>query len=104
MRVGTVTQQCAGPGKKKKVLPHLSVPILVGRYFADSDTATSTRVGILNEEFDGSAFFPKSESLGHQIGSDDARINDVVGVVKTQDRTSTKEPIPMAVELCADCR
>ena len=48
----------------------LGVPILAGRDFADSDTATSQHVGIINEEF-AKRFFPNGNPLGHQIGTDD---------------------------------
>ena len=56
----------------------LGVPILDGRDFADSDTATSPHVGIINEEF-AQRFLPNQTPLGHSIGhrrwtlSDDGR-------------------------------
>ena len=43
----------------------LGVPVLAGRDFADSDTATSPHVGIINEEF-AKRFFPNQNPLGHR--------------------------------------
>jgi predicted permease len=75
----------------------LGVPILAGRDFADSDTATSAHVGIINEEF-AKRFFPNQNPLGHQIGTDDGKYQmTVVGVVKDHKyRSIDEEPIPMA--------
>ncbi len=68
-----------------------------GRDFADSDTATSPHVGIINEEF-AKRFFHNENPLGHQIGTDDGKYQmTVVGVVKNHKyRSIDEEPIPMA--------
>ena len=75
----------------------LGVPVLEGRDFADSDTATTPPVGIINEEF-ARRFLPNLNPLGHKIGSDDGRWSmTVVGVVKNHKyRSIDEEPIPMA--------
>jgi predicted permease len=75
----------------------LGVPILAGRDFADSDTAKSPHVGIINEEF-AKRFLPNQNPLGHSIGTDDGRyIMTVVGVVKDHKyRSIDEDPIPMA--------
>jgi hypothetical protein len=75
----------------------LGVPVLSGREFADSDTAMSTHVGIINEEF-AKRFFPGLNPLGHTIGSEDGQYTMmVVGVVKDHKyRSIDEEPIPMA--------
>jgi predicted permease len=75
----------------------LGVPVLAGRDFADSDTATSPPVGIINEEF-AQRFLPNENPLGHKIGTDDGRWSmTVVGVVKDHKyRSIDEEPIPMA--------
>jgi predicted permease len=75
----------------------LGVPILEGRDFADSDTASSPHVGIINEEF-AKRFLPNQNPLGHNIGTDDGRYTmTVVGVVKDHKYRSIDEtPIPMA--------
>ena len=68
-----------------------------GRDFADSDTATSPHVGIINEQF-AKRFLPNQNPLGHTIGTDDGRYQmTIVGVVKDHKyRSIDEEPIPMA--------
>ena len=75
----------------------LGVPVLAGRDFADSDTATSPHVGIINEEF-AKRFLPNQNPLGHNIGTDDGRYTmTIVGVVKDHKyRSIDEDPIPMA--------
>jgi predicted permease len=75
----------------------LGIPVLAGRDFADSDTATSPHVGIINEQF-AKRFFPNQNPLGHTIGTDDGRYQmTVVGVVRDHKyRSIDEEPIPMA--------
>jgi len=75
----------------------LGVPVLAGRDFADSDTATSPHVGIINEQF-AKRFFPNQNPLGHRIGPDNINWEmTIVGVVKDHKyRSIDEEPIPMA--------
>jgi predicted permease len=75
----------------------LGVPVLAGRDFADSDTATSPHVGIINEEF-AKRFFPNQNPLGHRIGPDSMDWEmTIVGVAKDHKyRSIDEEPIPMA--------
>jgi predicted permease len=75
----------------------LGVPVLAGRDFADSDTATSPHVGIINEQF-AKRFFPNQNPLGHRIGPDSINWEmTIVGVVKDHKyRSIDEEPIPMA--------
>lgn len=89
----TVRSNVVGPG----FFTTLGVPIVAGRDFADSDTATSPHVGIINEQF-AKRFFPNQNPLGHMIGTDDGRYQmTVVGVVKDHKyRSIDEEPIPMA--------
>jgi predicted permease len=89
----TVRSNVAGPDFFRT----LGVPILAGRDFADSDTANSPRVGIINEEF-ANRFLPNQNPVGHIIGSDDGRYTmTIVGVVKNHKYRSIDEtPIPMA--------
>jgi predicted permease len=89
----TVRSNVAGPG----FFATLGVPILQGRDFADSDTATSPHVGIINQQF-AERFFPNENPIGHMIGTDDGRYQmRVVGVVKDHKyRSIDEEPIPMA--------
>jgi predicted permease len=89
----TVRSNIAGPD----FFTTLGVPILAGRDFADSDTASSPHVGVINEEF-AKRFLPNLNPLGHTIGTDDGRYTmTVVGVVKDHKYRSIDEtPIPMA--------
>ncbi len=75
----------------------LGVPVLAGRDFADSDTARSPHVGIINEEF-AKRFLPNQNPLGHMIGPDFGQYQmTIVGVVKDHKyRSIDEEPIPMA--------
>jgi predicted permease len=88
-----VRSNVAGPDFFKT----LGVPILAGRDFADSDTATSPHVGIINEQF-AKRFFPHVNPLGHQIGTEKGEYTmTVVAVVKDHKyRSINEEPIPMA--------
>jgi predicted permease len=89
----TVRSNVVGPD----VFRTLGVAVLAGRDFADSDTATSPHVGIINEEF-ARRFLPGLNPLGHTIGTDDGRYTmAIVGVVKDHKyRSIDEEPIPMA--------
>ncbi len=89
----TVRSNVAGPDFFRT----LGVPVLAGRDFVDSDTATSPHVGIINEQF-ANRFLPNQNPLGHSIGTDDGRYTmTVVGVVKDHKyRSIDEDPIPMA--------
>lgn len=75
----------------------LGVPVLAGRDFADSDTAASPHVGIINEEF-ANRFLPNQNPLGHVIGTEDGQYQmTVVGIVKNHKyRSIDEDPVPMA--------
>ncbi len=75
----------------------LGVPVLAGRDFADSDTAKSQPVGMINEEF-AKRFLPNVNPLGHTFGPDKGQATmTIVGVVKNHKYRSINEnPIPMA--------
>jgi len=75
----------------------LGVPVLAGRDFADSDTASSPHVGIINQEF-ARRFLAHQNPLGHVIGPDNGVFPmTIVGVVKSHKyRSIDEEPIPMA--------
>jgi predicted permease len=89
----TVRSNVAGPG----FFTTLGVPVLAGRDFADSDTAASQSVGIVNEEF-AKRFLPNRNPLGHTTGPDNGQFRmTIVGVVKDHKyRSIDEEPIPMA--------
>jgi predicted permease len=75
----------------------LGVPVLSGRDFNSSDTATSPHVGIVNEEF-AKRFLPSQNALGHLIGPTGVDYQmTIVGVVRDHKyRSINEEPIPMA--------
>jgi predicted permease len=89
----TVRSNVVGP----EFFTTLSVPVLAGRDFADSDTESSPHVGIINEEF-ARRFLPNQNPLGHVIGPDNGMYQmTIVGVVKNHKyRSIDEEPIPMA--------
>ncbi len=89
----TVRSNVAGPDFFRT----LGVPILLGRDFADSDTASSPHVGIINEQF-AKRFFPNQNPLGHSIGTENGQYQmTVAGVVKDHKyRSIDEDPIPMA--------
>jgi len=75
----------------------LGVPVLAGRDFAESDTASSPHVGIINEQF-ARRFLPNQNPLGHIIGPTGVGYHmTVIGVVKDHKyRSIVEDPIPMA--------
>jgi predicted permease len=89
----TVRWNVAGPD----FFHTLGVPVLAGRDFADSDTAKSPFVGIINEEF-AKRFLPNENPLGHTFGPDKGQATmTIVGVVKDHKyRSINEDPIPMA--------
>lgn len=67
----------------------LQIPLLQGREFADSDTADSTLVAIVNEAF-ARKYFPDQDPIGRQLvigqdGSPTPRFSQVVGIVGNVD-------------------
>jgi predicted permease len=75
----------------------LEVPIVAGRDFNDSDTATSPHVGIVNELF-AQRFLPNQNPLGHMIGTEHGEFQmTIIGVVKNHKyRSIDEDPIPLA--------
>lgn len=75
----------------------LGVPIVAGRDFNDSDTATSPHVGIVNEFF-AQRFLPNQNPIGHTMGTEHGEFQmTIVGVVKNHKyRSIDEDPIPMA--------
>ena len=89
----TVRSNVAGPDFFRT----LGVPVSSGRDFADSDTATSPHVGIINEQF-AERFFPTRIRWGTSLDPTmDSYQMTIVGVVKDHKyRSIDEEPIPMA--------
>jgi len=62
----------------------IGTPIVRGRGFRESDTATSQPVAVVNEAF-AKKYFPKTEALGQHFGKDEpahASDYEIVGVAK----------------------
>ena len=57
----------------------LRVPILAGRAFASSDSATSQRVAIVTESM-ARKYWPKEDAIGHQVRAGSDEFATVVGV------------------------
>src|SRR6185312_13145877 len=89
----TVRSNVAGPD----FFHTLGVPILAGRDFKDSDTATSPHVGIINELF-AQRFLRNQNPLGHTLVTEHGEFQmTIVGVVKNHKyRSIDEDPIPMA--------
>jgi predicted permease len=75
-------------------LQALGVPLVAGRYFAASDTATSQKVVIVNESF-ARHYFPSNDAgLGHHVSRPHRPATDavIVGVVKDVKHTTVRDP------------
>ncbi|GAB4359090.1 MAG: ABC transporter permease [Bryobacter sp.] len=73
----------------------MGIPILAGREFQLSDTASAPPVGVVNEAFQRK-FSPKGSILGKRVragGPKDPGF-EVVGVVKDSKYSSVKDPVP----------
>jgi putative ABC transport system permease protein len=79
----------------------LLTPLLRGRFFNESDTKDSLRVGIVNAAFE-KAYFPGDDPVGkrYKLGRlDDANEPwvTIIGVVADQRRNGIEKPVPPAV-------
>jgi putative ABC transport system permease protein len=75
-------------------LQTLGVPLIAGRYFAAADTATSTKVAIVNESFVRHFFSSPMAALGHHVSRPDRPATDamIVGVVRDVKHTTVRDP------------
>lgn len=71
----------------------MAVPILRGRTFRDSDTASSVKVAIVNEEL-AKKYWPKKDAVGQRFRLGDAKGPwvQIVGVAKTSKYVWITEP------------
>jgi predicted permease len=67
----------------------MGVPVLLGRDIAESDTATSPRVAVVNQTF-VDRYLPNQSPLGHQVGPKGSE-RTIVGVVGNNKYTSLDE-------------
>jgi len=76
----------------------MGLPVILGRGFSASDTATSPKVAVINETM-AHDYFPGGSSIGHRFGLSPEHSGDfeVVGVVRDAKYESLREnPKPMA--------
>ena len=75
-------------------LQTLGVPLVTGRYFSASDTATSQKVAIVNESFARHFFGSNGAALGHHVSRPHRPATDavIVGVVKDVKHTTMRDP------------
>jgi putative ABC transport system permease protein len=71
----------------------LGIPLVAGRYFAASDTATAGKVVIVNETFVRHYFKSPQDALGHTVTRPDHPENDsvIVGVVADAKHASLRD-------------
>jgi predicted permease len=76
----------------------IGTPVVRGRGFLESDTATSQRVAVVNEAF-ATKFFPNADAIGQHFGKGDASHAadyEIVGVVTSAKyRNAARPPQPM---------
>ena len=72
------------PWVSNDYLQTLGIPLVVGRYFNASDTATSDKVAIVNELFAKHFFGSPRAALGHHVSRPNRPLTDatIVGVVR----------------------
>jgi putative ABC transport system permease protein len=75
-------------------LQTLGVPLLMGRYFNESDTATSQRVAVVNESFAKHYFGGAQQALGRSVARPNKTGTDasIVGVVRDVKHASVRDP------------
>ena len=76
-------------------LQTLGVPLLAGRLFSSSDTATSLHVAVVNESFARHFFAKPQDILGHHFARPDRPSTDavIVGIVRDVKHTSLRDPV-----------
>jgi putative ABC transport system permease protein len=75
-------------------LQTLGVPLVAGRYFSPSDSATATKVIIVNETFARHYFGSPQNALGHHVSRPERPETDaaIVGVVRDARHTTVRDP------------
>ena len=82
------------PWVSDSYLQALEIPIVAGRFFNESDTATSQKVAIVNESFARHYFPSPQAALGHHVGRPFRPATDavIVGVVRDAKHASVRDP------------
>jgi putative ABC transport system permease protein len=75
-------------------LQTLGIPLVAGRYFSPADSATSTRVIIVNETFARHYFGSPQNALGHHVSRPQRPETDamIAGVVRDAQHTTVRDP------------
>lgn len=82
------------PWVSDRYLQTQGVPLIAGRMFSPSDTATSQKVALVNESF-ARHFFPRADAaLGHHVSRPHRPATDavIVGVLKDVKHISVRDP------------
>jgi predicted permease len=82
------------PWVSDSYLQTLGIPLLAGRAFQRSDTATSMKVAVVSESFAKHYFATPQEAIGHHVGRPRRPATDavIVGVVKDIKHESLRDP------------
>jgi predicted permease len=81
------------PWVSENYLQTLGVPLLAGRYFSPADSATATKVMIVNDTFARHYFGSAQNALGHHVSRPDRPETDsmIVGVVRDAQHSSVRD-------------
>ncbi len=82
------------PWVSDNYLQTLGIPLVAGRYFSSADSATATKVIIVNESFARHYFGSPQNALGHHVSRPERPETDsmIVGVVRDAKHESVREP------------
>lgn len=83
----------------------MGIPILLGREFAASDTATSLPVAVVNETF-ARTFFPGENPIGRtfQVSGNDTPAFTIIGLSRDAKYAGIREAVPPVMCFCAQQR
>jgi putative ABC transport system permease protein len=82
------------PWVSDNYLQTLGIPLVAGRYFSPADSATATKVTIVNETFARHYFGSAQNALGHHVSRPNRPETDsmIVGVVRDAKHQSVRDP------------
>jgi putative ABC transport system permease protein len=87
------------PWVSERYLQTLGIPLVAGRYFSASDSATATKVIVVNQAFARHYFGSPQNALGHHVSRPDRPETDsmIVGVVGDAKHESVRDPATATV-------
>ena len=82
------------PWVSERYLQTLGIPLVAGRYFSSGDSATATKVIVVNETFARHFFGTAEKALGHHVSRPHHPDTDsmIVGVVRDARHQSVRDP------------